>query len=28
VTLPILMPGILAGAMLAFVISLDDSSSP
>jgi spermidine/putrescine transport system permease protein len=24
VTLPLLMPGILAGAMLAFVISLDD----
>jgi spermidine/putrescine transport system permease protein len=24
VTLPILMPGIIAGAMLAFVVSLDD----
>jgi spermidine/putrescine transport system permease protein len=24
VTLPLLMPGIIAGAMLAFVISLDD----
>ena len=24
ITLPLLMPGILAGAMLAFVVSLDD----
>jgi spermidine/putrescine transport system permease protein len=24
VTLPLLMPGILAGAMLAFIVSLDD----
>ncbi len=24
VTLPILMPGVIAGAMLAFVVSLDD----